>query len=798
MRVLIASIAVFALLALVFLALPPMDLRPAGNSADSVSLDKNLPDETDKAHHGSKPSPFQVLDNRSQREPDVTVELKLPESWGEAVSVLVTIEPRGGELEVRSVELTLGGDEDDRVAIYVPKEGATMQVSGTRIVPMHGELRWMSDRTLQFLSWLQVREQDPSLVNDSKFGSDVVAGRPHPAIVVRSPELHKGSEYSLPLLPLVPVRVSLRDQAGIEFDMPRSASHFVANWSLPRETGAIHTYQGHSLQQRSVSEICWHVPAGANLVVSVESTFEPSTKRLTVPAAPDGVRLEFTARDATLGRVRVISAGDGRPLPDAQFQVVSVVREAATEPGVFSLLMQELPGQQGTANTIDVWAPGHLMEVIRKDAVPRDGTSLEVALRPALPALVVRVDFDDGEEAPSVTIHVRVHFPQNGRDSNWRWSVELPSDGQLIVYGDPPRVPFAQPQADGYEFELLERGIEDGLPLRRFKARRQAGLRIRAVNAEGMDWGESVLVIISHALPTPVYDPSSPLETRNDGTGGSFLVSEELFVPLKPGRWTVTMLSPKPTFLFGQESVELKDGIVELEIAPSARRTWRELTILDYTGECYGAGTGFFSGAGSLAALRSRLESEQSHVERRQRLGIAPDDWFMSRAVGHAIAHHDGLVFTPSWLTGTVLVMPPGGGAFFQGFVNHEAGTVEVRVPEWGVRATFAPVEDADAAQRAALDEPGWFVAIREFRDVQDLHRVAGEDYKVLAASGTATIASLPPGAYVAYYVRAREEIVKDPVTGSESRQVKMEWFDQVKFEARDDAVQVQLPVTRR
>jgi hypothetical protein len=133
----------------------------------------------------------------------------------------------------------------------------------------------------------------------------------------------------------------------------------------------------------------------------------------------------------------------------------------------------------------------------------------------------------------------------------------------------------------------------------------------------------------------------------------------------------------------------------------------------------------------------------------------------------------------------------------YEGDVDWNAGTVKVRRPVWASTVTFRPETTASREQLASVQEPGWFVTIREFRDLRDLTTVHGADAKIAVSGGVGSMQSLAPGKYVARYIRANTKETKDSVTGELRVSTTLEWYDAVQFEAARSASTVALPVTR-
>jgi hypothetical protein len=254
--------------------------------------------------------------------------------------------------------------------------------------------------------------------------------------------------------------------------------------------------------------------------------------------------------------------------------------------------------------------------------------------------------------------------------------------------------------------------------------------------------------------------------------------------------------------VIGEARIMLDGAIreVNVEAIQGVTEGWRLLRIVDYTQECSDAGTAFFPGMGTLASMEIAAANAGRMASR-----LAEDHTRSPPAEGHltmypclaVAAHADGEVVVPAWMPDRVVVIPAGKLALYEGRVDWDAGTITVQRPPWASLVVFEPDSLATPEQLAVLNEPGWFVALREYSDPQDLVTVGGSDAKEKAVDGLATISSAAPGSYVAYYVRAGTVQERDPATGRLTMRTTLQWFDTVKFEVGPGTTRVALPTSR-
>jgi hypothetical protein len=301
--------------------------------------------------------------------------------------------------------------------------------------------------------------------------------------------------------------------------------------------------------------------------------------------------------------------------------------------------------------------------------------------------------------------------------------------------------------------------------------------------------------MISKMIPAPDQPYSGGDVITSKGYSKSYLqIGEQQVITVGRGQWIVRAWHESHALLFGQVQVSVTDGIADVVVQLDTPYDWQRYAIVDQTGVCSAKGTMFAMGLSTLADMRD------AHAEAREfakMMAKGVPERLTSRTPGAIVAQVPGFVQLPSWIHGRVAVMPDDGSGLFEGEVALERREVIVRAPSWGATVTFAPMPDATLEQTACLAESGWFVAIREYHDVQDLKRIEGLDFKIPASDGVAVFRYLPNGTYAARYIRAGQEESRDPATGNIQRRVVLEWFDAVRFDVQQATANVALPTER-
>ncbi len=743
----------------------------------------------------------QASEESTDREPDFVINLTGPKGFDVASRCKVEIRK---VLVGDSSELVYASgaeaqvDLPGTVPVFVPVGGLQLRIFGLGLVPITAEVRRNSTDECRLMSKQDLIDAGLVARDAQPYGATNFSGQgSHPtlAFTLEQP-LRKGDVLGIEVVPLVRIDAVLTDENGSVFCPPKA--RWSASWRLPNFKGAHGRYKpDDQVGVTNGDGVSWYVPFGAEFSARVELldvAINPPAHRRSVVAPVERDKLRFTAIGFRLGRIRVLSE-DRIPLENAQVARCQVVEDTVAEKRVTGEIVLLLPPDH---RRIDVWAPDHLMTELSTADIPTDGSYLEVVLGLGQPGLRVKVEPESGNLDPKypIWIDARTHFVLPDRQPNWRWVLELPSTGEVTIYGNPQRVPAAKPRSAGYEFELVEKSTADGLPFHRYIARKLTGIRVKIVSGGEFSWPGGALVIVSRALEVRAESEVGSLAVR-DGQFTHLTVDAEKFMALGRGSWVVRAIATGEEQVFGEAYVSVVDKIVDVELAPRTTYEWREYTIHDLTGSCRGKGTAFLAGFATLAGLTEAQEAAQQYAEKIVS-GEGTDGRFTLAPTACVAAHADGVVRIPTWFGGRILVMPSHGRGFYEGEIEATGSIITVRQLKHGATVEFGYGDGVSVEKVRELQQPGWFVAIREYSSMSDLSRVDGTDFKISTLDGRAELQSLPPGTYVAYYVRAGTQLLENAKTGRLKQTIRLDWFDSVKFDVGTETAQVVLPVTRR
>lgn len=612
----------------------------------------------------------------------------------------------------------------------------------------------------------------------------------------------RSQHFHIDLAPLVSLNIHVQDSRGNLFSPPQPNWNFL--WHLPaNDQRSFTSFRADDAGPESKSA-SWQVPAGASLEVapifaaSEIGEIQPTRHSLVVDASKVSVDIYFRFQDVEVGCLRILSR-DGRPIraPQVRFQTpinydpVLVPDESGSS--VVRIMLSKV------RRTFVISAADHCPTTVDSAAIPTDGTALDVYLDAGQPILIVRVDFSGWHrkdlENP-VSVRVVWNTTSDGKTFQWRYTYDLPPSGELVVLGQPPRVPHVEVASRDFLFKLISSTNEGGIPLREFTATPISGVLVSLVDSENTSWDRTkgVTLVAARALP-PTDGKGTDSFTPGDGLTVHVAAADTAMLRLGSGSW---LIYASQGAVSATEHVTIGVELVVLEVRPQhATETWSTLTIVDLTGECALEGTAVIFGLASLTAMQSAAQSAAA-MTRAMLEGNSglprPRGKVASQGPCSAVAAYaNGLVVVPAWFGERVVVMPAASLAVYEGVIDWNSARLTVRRPSWGGTVMFEPDSDLPSS----LKEQGWFIAIRELRNLTDLTTMNGMDCKVPAIAGLATVQTLAPGSYVARYVRAGVVEGKNEATGHTKQEIRLEWFDGVQFDVQPGTLKVALPVTR-